>query len=302
MGRQGCHEQPSTSARFVHNGEPISFMTLFDREEKSWHKDERVYAQFRDLDQDQIIAQWLDGGELRFLLFAIPADRSRAVEYVEVGSLADLADETMKLVKRLHSGLTGKGQIGAQCFALDDAEAVWPLSEKCLATNAPKRVEGAAQLSMMILLATERHAGQFDKGGQPYILHALKVMHYVRSEDPELLAIAVGHDLVEDTFDSPEAGEALLTGAGFTQRVVAGIMALTKRKGQTYEQYKAAVKANPDAIRVKMADLRHNSDIRRLKGVTARDIERIERYHKFYLELKDALAQKAAENKAISPG
>jgi hypothetical protein len=45
---------------------------------------------------------------------------------------------------------------------------------------------------------------------------------------------------------------------------------------------------NPDARIVKMADLRHNSDIRRLKGVTQKDITRIAKYHEFYLELKAA--------------
>lgn len=49
----------------------------------------------------------------------------------------------------------------------------------------------------------------------------------------------------------------------------------------------ARVKANPDAVLVKMADLRHNSDIRRLKGVGPEDIERIARYHAFYMELKE---------------
>jgi len=49
----------------------------------------------------------------------------------------------------------------------------------------------------------------------------------------------------------------------------------------------AKVMSNPDAIRVKLADLRHNSDIRRLKGVTEKDIKRIEKYHKMYLILKD---------------
>jgi hypothetical protein len=47
------------------------------------------------------------------------------------------------------------------------------------------------------------------------------------------------------------------------------------------------IKQNPDAIRVKLADLRHNSDIRRLKGVTEKDIKRIAKYHSMYLELKE---------------
>lgn len=137
-------------------------------------------------------------------------------------------------------------------------------------------------LCKMIQIATERHAGQFDKGGRPYILHPLTVMHRLRTDDEELQCIAVGHDLLEDTATSP--GE--LRQLGFSNRVVSGILALTKMPSENDVIYRARVKENPDAILVKMEDLRHNSDIRRLKGVTAKDIARMVRYHEFYLELK----------------
>lgn len=139
-------------------------------------------------------------------------------------------------------------------------------------------------LSKAILIATNAHDGQFDKGGTPYILHPLKVMHYTRSTDPEILAIAVMHDVIEDT----KVTYKDLRDAGITERVIEGVRALTKVPGETYEEYKARVKMNPDARIVKMADLRHNSDIRRLKGVTQKDIARIAKYHEFYLELKAA--------------
>lgn len=145
----------------------------------------------------------------------------------------------------------------------------------------------AQQLSNMIELATQRHNGQFDKCGQPYILHCLKVMHYTESDDLEIKAMAVGHDLIEDTFPNAASGMAFLQARGFSDRVVAGIVALTKIEGEPYESYKARVKANPDAVLVKMADLRHNSDIRRLKGIGPKDTERIAKYHQFYMELKE---------------
>lgn len=146
------------------------------------------------------------------------------------------------------------------------------------------------QLSRMLVLATNRHGGQFDKGGNPYILHPLKVMHYLKTDDEELMCIALGHDLVEDTFKREEDGVASLRHYGMSERVIAGILALTKRQGEQFENYKERVKANPDAVKVKMADLRHNSDIRRLKGVTQKDVDRIERYHRFYLELRDMIS------------
>lgn len=145
------------------------------------------------------------------------------------------------------------------------------------------------QLSNMLTLATQRHSGQFDKAGRPYILHPLKVMHYLKSDDEELQCIALGHDLLEDTYKDFEDGVLHLRSLGFSQRVIRGIMALTKRHGQSYPEYQLQVKINSDAVKVKMADLRHNSDIRRLKGVTAKDIERTVRYQQFYLELEAML-------------
>ena len=143
-------------------------------------------------------------------------------------------------------------------------------------------------LNKMLVLATNRHAGQFDKGGNPYILHPLKVMYYLKSDDEELQCIALAHDLVEDT----DTTFTELRELGFSERVIAGIDAVTKRRGETYEEYKARVKANPDAVDVKMCDLRHNSDIRRLKGVTEKDIARAAKYRAFYLELQMLKAQK----------
>lgn len=137
-------------------------------------------------------------------------------------------------------------------------------------------------LNKMLVLATTRHAGQFDRGGQPYILHPLKVMYYLKTKDEELQCIALAHDLVEDTDTTYEELEAL----GFTPRIISGIKALTKVPGETYEQYKRRVICNPDAIKVKMCDLRHNTDIRRLKGVSQKDLDRVAKYHRFFLELQ----------------
>jgi (p)ppGpp synthase/HD superfamily hydrolase len=137
----------------------------------------------------------------------------------------------------------------------------------------------------MLVLATNSHAGQTDKAGKPYILHCLKVMHYLKSEDEELMCIALGHDIIEDT----KVTYVDLWSQGYSARIIEGIRALTKQRGQTYDEYKHQVFANKDAMRVKMCDLRHNSDIRRLKGITEKDVARIAKYHQFYLEIKERL-------------
>ena len=136
---------------------------------------------------------------------------------------------------------------------------------------------------MLVLVATE-FDGIFDKGGAPYVMHCLKVLHYTKSEDKELQCIALGHDLIED---KKNVTYKMLREMGFSERVIEGIRCLTKVPGETEDEYLAKILSNPDAIRVKLADLRHNSDIRRLKGVTEKDIKRIEKYHRMYLILKE---------------
>ena len=140
-------------------------------------------------------------------------------------------------------------------------------------------------LCRMIQLAVEKHAGQFDAGGSPYILHVLAVMHKLRTDDEELQCIAVGHDLIEDT----DVTAHTLWDIGMTDRIVSAILYLTKVKGETDDEYLTRVLRSQDSIRVKMCDLRHNSDIRRLKGVRPKDITRMIKYHDMYLKLKENL-------------
>ncbi len=133
----------------------------------------------------------------------------------------------------------------------------------------------------MLVFATNKHAGQFDKGGNPYILHPIAVMHLLGNADEELRCIAIGHDIVEDCGVS----YAELREMGFTERIISGIACLTKVPGETYDEYKAKVKSNVDSVKVKIADLTHNTRIDRLKGVSEKDMARMEKYFKFYVEL-----------------
>lgn len=140
-------------------------------------------------------------------------------------------------------------------------------------------------LSNAILLATKAHDGQHDRGGKPYILHPLAVMSILDTTDEELQCIAVLHDVIEDT----NTTYADLIEAGMSSRVIEGVRLLTKNRGQTLEEYREGVRSNPDAIRVKMADLTHNSDIKRLKSRREKDFLRVAEYQRFYWELSDLL-------------
>jgi (p)ppGpp synthase/HD superfamily hydrolase len=129
-------------------------------------------------------------------------------------------------------------------------------------------------LARAIQFAADRHAGQVDKGGNAYILHPLRMMMRLRTNDPELMAIAVLHDVVEDcdvSFDE-------LRAIGMTERVVTGVRALTRQAGETYEQFIERLAFSPDALLVKREDLRDNSDLTRLRGVTEKDVARMQRY------------------------
>lgn len=142
-------------------------------------------------------------------------------------------------------------------------------------------------LGKVLVLATNAHEGQFDRGKNPYILHPLKVMHYLKTDDEELQCIALLHDVIEDTKTTWQDLEEI----GCTERVINAVRALTKMPGQSYDEYKEGVFANVDAMRVKLCDLRHNTDIRRLKGITDKDIERIAKYNRFYLEIQAKLQE-----------
>lgn len=132
-------------------------------------------------------------------------------------------------------------------------------------------------------LAACYHNGQFDKAGKPYFEHVLKVKDLLKTEDIELQIIAILHDLFEDT----PVTRTTLEGIGYSERVIHGIECLTKLDGESEEEYKNKVKSNKDSILVKLADLTHNSDIRRLKGLRPKDFARTVKYQEFFLELEE---------------
>tara|TARA_R110000850_G_C9739600_1_gene444239 strand:- start:132 stop:566 length:435 start_codon:yes stop_codon:yes gene_type:complete len=140
-------------------------------------------------------------------------------------------------------------------------------------------------LSQAIKHAAIGHLEQTDKSGQPYILHCLHVMNTVKSNESEVKQIAVLHDYMEDCNVTPQE----LSELGFSDRVVEGICCLTHQEGVSYENYINIICTNRDAMLVKLADLRHNSDITRLKGVTGKDLQRMAKYHKSYIKIKSRL-------------
>ncbi len=139
-----------------------------------------------------------------------------------------------------------------------------------------------ATLEKAIEIAAKAHAGQKDKSGQPYIMHPLWLMQ--QFEDEEFQIVAVLHDVVEDSAFTLED----LATAGFAPAVIAGVEAMTHREGESYTAYIDRVQAHPIALRVKLADLEHNMDVRRLARFQDKDRDRLEKYHQTWRKLKKA--------------
>lgn len=142
-----------------------------------------------------------------------------------------------------------------------------------------------ATLEKAIALATQRHAGQTDKAGQPYIQHPLRVMNSVDLEDAKIVAVL--HDILEDTETTVQELRAL----GFKAHIIEAIGALTKQPNETRLQAAEKTALNPLAIQVKLADLKDNMDVSRLPQVTEKDLVRLEQYKRVEQRLLEAQAK-----------
>ena len=116
-----------------------------------------------------------------------------------------------------------------------------------------------------IEFATQAHAGQARKyTGEPYITHPIEVMQIVSTvtDDPEVLAAAILHDVVEDT-----PATIMNIRIGFTPRVAELVSDLTdvskpedgNRATRKELDRQHTAKASPDAKTIKLADLISNS-------------------------------------------
>ena len=131
----------------------------------------------------------------------------------------------------------------------------------------------------------QAHKNQMDKSGVPYVFHPFHVAEYMKDEDSTITALL--HDVVEDTDWTFER----LQEESFGENVIEALRLLTHKDGifseEDYLKYVAALKENPIARAVKIADLEHNSDLTRFgTDITERDIMRAAKYQKALLLLK----------------
>lgn len=116
------------------------------------------------------------------------------------------------------------------------------------------------------------HKDQLDKSGLPYVFHPFHLAEQMTDEDTTTVALL--HDVVEDT----PYTFADLAAMGFPDRVLEALRLLTHSPEVPYMDYVAALKHNPIARAVKLADLRHNSDETRLDHMDDWARKRAEKY------------------------
>lgn len=130
-------------------------------------------------------------------------------------------------------------------------------------------------------IAMKAHDGQEDKAERPYIEHPMTVAEKMETEDEKIVALL--HDVVEDS----DISIGYLRKEGFSEEILSAVDSITKRKseGEEYPEYIERLKKNPLAVRVKLADLDHNSDLSRIANPTDEDYERVEKYKGIIEEL-----------------
>lgn len=146
-----------------------------------------------------------------------------------------------------------------------------------------------------VCLALEKHQGQVDKSGEPYILHIARVAFRTYSiyKDEDLLVAAILHDIIEDTPTTIEDLES----KGFTRRSIDAVDSLTRRSREPYEDYIDRVGLNIDAIRIKLIDLTDNLDKERLGKLPK---ETANRLRKKYKKAENILSYKLLEFAYVS--
>lgn len=130
-------------------------------------------------------------------------------------------------------------------------------------------------------LCFEAHKAQLDKSGMPYVFHPFHLAEQMKDENTTIVALL--HDIIEDTdytFND-------LIAMGFDGAIIEAIKLMTHEEGVPYMDYVEKIKSNPIAREVKLADLRHNSDLSRLDAPTEKDKMRVEKYRKAIVLLEE---------------
>ena len=131
-------------------------------------------------------------------------------------------------------------------------------------------------------LSFDKHLGQVDKSGLPYIYHPIHIAEQL--DDEESIVVALLHDILEDTSITKKDLSVL----GFSESIINLIDILTRKKNEDYFDYIKRIKNNSRATKIKLLDLAHNIDLSRLNEINDSDLLRVEKYKKAIKILKEA--------------
>ena len=131
-------------------------------------------------------------------------------------------------------------------------------------------------------LCSEAHKAQQDKSGIPYVFHPFHLAEQMKDEESTIAALL--HDVVEDTPYTIDD----LRDKGYDYRILEVISVMTHDESVPYMEYILKIKQNAIAKAVKLADLKHNSDLTRLDTITEKDLKRVEKYRAAIVILNEA--------------
>ena len=136
-------------------------------------------------------------------------------------------------------------------------------------------------LERAIEIAVSAHKSQVDKGGSPYILHPIRVMMSLDTEDEKIVGIL--HDVVED---SDVWNFERLKEEGFEENILSALKSVTKvSEDEDYQQFIKRAGRNEIGRNVKIADIKDNLDVTRMSRLDEKDFKRINKYKDALIEL-----------------
>lgn len=130
------------------------------------------------------------------------------------------------------------------------------------------------QTKKALKICFEAHRDQLDRSGLPYVFHPFHLAEQMTDEITTVVALL--HDVVEDTDYTLEDLHAM----GFPSEAIEALTLLTHDPAVPYLDYVAAIRPDPVARAVKLADLRHNSDLSRLDAIDEKTLERVRKYRR----------------------
>ena len=137
-------------------------------------------------------------------------------------------------------------------------------------------------IARAIEIAMDAHNGVTDKAGNPYVLHPLKMMSTVNSEEEKIVAVL--HNVVEDAKDKGWDFERLEE-EGFSPEVLEALRSVTVNDGEDYDDFIDRAVKNPIGRQVKIADLKDNMDVTRIGELEERDRDRLNKYKRALAKL-----------------